>query len=62
MAMGMAIGDDAVIDFGSTPGVTIRAGGRDRQDAGSPESSNKAALMAEISIDRMFIAIAAMNA
>ena len=60
--MGVAIGDDAVVDFDSTLGVTILAGGRGRQDAGSPESSNKAALMAEISIDRMFIAIAAMNA
>ncbi|MBU95248.1 MAG: hypothetical protein CMM72_00290 [Rhodospirillaceae bacterium] len=60
--MGVAIGDDAVVDFDSALGVTIRAGGRGRQDAGRPESSNKAALMAEISIDRMFIAIAAMNA
>ena len=60
--MGVAIGDDAVVDLDSTLDVTIRAGGRGRQDAGSPESSNKAAVMAEISIDRMFIAIAAMNA
>ena len=60
--MGVALGDGAVVDFDLTLGVTIRASGRGRQDAGSPESSNKAALMAEISIDRMFIAIAAMNA
>jgi len=60
--MGVVIGDDAMVDFDSTLGVTIRAAGRGRQDAGRPESSNKAALMAEISIDRMFIAIAAMNA
>jgi len=60
--MGVAISDDAVVDFDSALVVTIRAGGRGRQDAGSPESSNKAAVMAEISIDRMFIAIAAMNA
>ena len=60
--MGVAIGDDAVVDFDSTLDVTIRAGGMGRQDAVRPESSNKAALMAEISIDRMFIAIAAMNA
>ena len=59
--MGVAIGDDAVVDFDSTLDVTIRAGGRGRQDAGSPESSNKAALMAEISIDRIFFTNAAMN-
>ena len=60
--MGVAMGDDAVVDFDSTLDMTIRAGGRGRQDAGGPESSNKAAVMTEISIDRMFIAIAAMNA
>ena len=59
--MGVAMGNDATVDFDSTLGVTIRAGGRGRQDAGRPESSNKAALMAEISIDRIFFAIASMN-
>ena len=61
MAMGVAIGDDAVVDFDTTLSATLRAGGRGRQDAGRPESSNKAALMVEISIDRIFIAIAAIN-
>ena len=60
--MGVALADNPVIGFGLSIDVTIRAGGRGRQDAGRPESSNKAALMAEISIDKMFIAIAAMNA
>ena len=59
--MGVAIGDDAAVNFDSTLGVTIRAGGRGRQDVGRPESSNKAALMAEISIDRIFFTNAAMN-
>ena len=61
MAMGVAIGDDAVVDFDTTLSATLRAGGRGRQDAGRPESSNKAPLMVEISIDRIFIAIAAIN-
>mgnify|MGYP005673009755 CR=1 FL=1 len=60
--MGVAIGDNPMIGFSPGLDATIRAGGRGRQDAGRPESSNKAALMAEISIDKMFIAIAAMNA
>tara|TARA_B100001093_G_scaffold511956_1_gene580873 strand:+ start:1627 stop:1809 length:183 start_codon:yes stop_codon:yes gene_type:complete len=59
--MGVAISESAAVDPNPTLYATIRGTRRNRQDAEKPKSPNKATLMVEISIDRMFIAIAAIN-